>query len=246
MYVGRLRLFVGIGLLLVPVTLLITLLQWLLYRAIDLMGTVTGQGAGVFASLAVILGAALALFGFGLVQAATVCALVELDAGRPINGVGAFRLAARRLGPLLRVIALFVAAWVLLTTTTFLIPVAVWLAVRWSLAVQVIELEGGSALGALRRSGELVRRRWLRVGSLVGLGGALAFIAGPLVGVLLIFVSSSPLALLNVVAGVVYAVALPFVALVTSYVYFDARVRLELEPVDERRELPAEIELGSA
>jgi hypothetical protein len=40
----------------------------------------------------------------------------------------------------------------------------------------------------------------------------------------------------------VYAVAMPFVALTTAYVYFDARVGGELE---ERgpAELPAEIEL---
>jgi hypothetical protein len=69
----------------------------------------------------------------------------------------------------------------------------------------------------------------------------IALAAGPLVGALLIFVSNSSLALLNVVAGVVYAVALPFVALVTAYVYFDARARLELEPRDARTELPAEI-----
>ena len=36
---------------------------------------------------------------------------------------------------------------------------------------------------------------------------------------------------------------MPFVALVTSYVYFDARARLELEPVEHVSELPAEIQL---
>ena len=88
---------------------------------------------------------------------------------------------------------------------------------------------------------ELVRGRWIRVASLVGLGALVALVAGPLLGALLIFVSNSSLALLNLVAGLVYAIALPFVALVTAYVYFDARTRLELEPVDTRDELPAEI-----
>ena len=50
---------------------------------------------------------------------------------------------------------------------------------------------------------------------------------------------------LNLVAGVVYAIALPFVALVTCYVYFDARVRHALEPRGAQAELPAEIELSS-
>lgn len=50
----------------------------------------------------------------------------------------------------------------------------------------------------------------------------------------------APFVVLNIVAGVVYALALPFVAIVTSYDYFDARARHELEPEDLRGELPAE------
>ena len=48
------------------------------------------------------------------------------------------------------------------------------------------------------------------------------------------------------VAGVVYALAMPFVALTTAYVYFDRRTRLELEPERESHpsELPAEIQLS--
>ena len=191
-------------------------------------------------------GTTLTLLGFGLVQAATACALVELDAGRSVRALGAYRLALRRIRPLLGSIAIFVAVLVVLTTSVFLIPVALWVAVRWSLVAPVVELEDRPAYEALRRSGELVRGRWLRVGSLVGLGGLIALAAGPLIGALLIFVSSSSLALLNLVAGIVYAVALPFVAIVTAYVYFDARTRLELEPRDVRAELPAEISVEPA
>ena len=57
--------------------------------------------------------------------------------------------------------------------------------------------------------------------------------------------TEAPLAWLNVVAGVVYAIALPFVALVTSYVYLDARVRTEVE-APEPKELAAEITLHPA
>jgi hypothetical protein len=244
MYVRRPVLFIGIGLLLIPVTIAITALQWLSFTVVDAVGALTGQGAGVFALLAVVIGTALTLLGFGLVQAATACALVELDAGRSMDAVRAYRLAVRRIRPLLGAIGIYVVAWILLTATTFLIPVAIWLAVRWSLVAPLVELEGESATGALRRSGELVRRRWLRVGSLVGVSAIVALAAGPLLGALLIFTTSMPLALLNLVAGVVYALALPFVALVTAYVYFDARTRLELEPVERVDRLPAEIELG--
>jgi hypothetical protein len=126
----------------------------------------------------------------------------------------------------------------------FLIPVAIWLAIRWCLVAPVVELEDRRPFLSIRRSGELVRGRWIRVGSLVGVSAGIALLIGPLLGAVLIFLTDTPLAFLNVVAGVVYALAMPFVALVTAYVYFDARARLELEPVERVSELPAEIELA--
>ena len=68
-------------------------------------------------------------------------------------------------------------------------------------------------------------------------------VAGPLLGVVLILVTDAPFWLVNVVAGVVYAVAMPFVALTTTYVYFDARTRTELEGEPAPGVLPAEIAL---
>jgi hypothetical protein len=69
-------------------------------------------------------------------------------------------------------------------------------------------------------------------------------VTGPLLGALLILVTDAPFWLVNVVAGVVYAVTMPFVALTTAYVYFDARVRRELAGERGSVQLPAEIELS--
>jgi hypothetical protein len=244
MYLKRPLLMLGLGVLLIPLTFVITLLQWLLVSGLDFAGSASGEATSIFAFLAVVVGAALTLLGLGLVQAATACALVEVDADRPVGPVDAYRLALRRIGPLLGAIALFVLAWVVLTTTVVLIPVAIWLAVRWALAAPVVELEDRRPYEALRRSAALVRGRWLRVGSLVGVSAALAIFTGPLLGAILIILTDTPFALLNIVAGVVYALAMPYVALVTSYVYFDARTRVELEPVEDVSELPAEVELA--
>jgi hypothetical protein len=179
----------------------------------------------------------LTLLGLGLVQAATACALVEIDAGRAIRAPGAYRLALQRFRPLLGAVAVFVLVWVVLSTTAILLPVAVWLAIRWSLLAPLIELEGLSALGALRRSGELVRRRWFRVGSLVGISAVLAIGLGPLLGALLIFVSNSSLGLLNLVAGVVRCRCVRRARhLVRSSTPGPGRARA----VDERRDLPAD------
>ena len=113
--------------------------------------------------------------------------------------------------------------------------------VRWALRAPVVDLDDLSRRAALRRSGALVRGHWIRVGSLVGLSTVISLVAGPLLGALLIFASNSSLALLNLVAGVVYAFTLPYVALVTAYVYMDVRARHELAPEPTTLELPAEI-----
>ena len=115
---------------------------------------------------------------------------------------------------------------------------------RWCLLAPVVELEGARGLGcrpSQRRASSEAAGSAPR--SLVGVSAVVALAAGPLLGVALIFTTSMPFVLLNIVAGVVYTLLLPFVALVTSYVYFDARVHGELEPADLPSELPAEIAL---
>ena len=108
----------------------------------------------------------------------------------------------------------------------------------------MVELEDLRPFRSLRRSAELVRRRWIRVGSLVGVSAAVALLAGPLLGAILIVADRRAVRVPQLVAGVVYALAMPFVALVTAYVYFDCTARLELEHVERASELPAEIELA--
>jgi hypothetical protein len=224
----------------------ITLLQAVFLGASSVAGIDTeAESRGILVLLVLAVGTALTLFGFELVRAATARALVEIDAGRKIRPSGAYRLSFDSIGRLLRVSLIMVVVISLLVTSVFLIPIAIWIAVRWALVVPVVELENRSAIAALTRSARLVRQEWLKVASLIVVGGALALVSGPLIGALLILLTSAPLALLNIVAGVVYALAAPFVALTTSYVYFDARVRDELSPEPELDELPAEIQLST-
>jgi hypothetical protein len=247
MYVRHAPLFLGIGLLLIPLSIISGLLHTLILGGLGLIGIdTTGEAAGALLLLVVSIGLTLTLLGLTLVQAAVACALVRIDEGDSIGPLEAYRLALRRLGPLLRALALAAVVWALLNAIPILVPIAIWLAVRWSLQSQVVELEEPrKARATLGRSAQLVRRRWIRVASLVGVSAALALVSGPLLGALLIFLTDAPFPLLNVVAGVVYALAMPFVGLTTSYVYFDARARQELEPAEEPDELPAEIELAT-
>ena len=245
MYFGRLLLFLGIGVLAVPIAVAVTLLQALAFRASDFLGIeVHGETGGVLVAFMVALGTALTLMGLGIVQAVTARAVVEIDAGRPVTPWSAFRLALDAVWPLLGALVIASVALALLVSTFFLLPVAIWLAVRWALIAPVVELEDTSARAGLRRSARLVRHEWFKVGSLAVLGAALALIAGPLIGAVLILVTDVPLVWLNLAAGVVYAIALPFVAITTAYLYFDVRVRDELADEAAGDTLPAEISVS--
>ncbi len=247
MYFHRLRLFIGIGLLLIPVLAVVDVLQRLLFAGARVVGVEVEAGSGgTLVLIAVGLGTTLTVLGLALVQAATARALVEIDEGRPIGPIRAYRLALAKLRPLLGATALAVAMWVALSTTVILLPVAIWLVIRLALLAQVAELEGRAAVDSLRQSSRLVRRRWIRVATLVGASAGMVLLAGPLVGASLILLTGAPLEVLNLVAALVYALAMPLVALTTAYVYFDARTRLELDPADEPDELPAEIRLGAS
>jgi hypothetical protein len=245
MYRRRMGLFVGIGLLLVPISLFVALLQSLMFRTSSALGISTeGQGAGFLVLLLAGLGVALTLLGIGLVQVATTRALVEIADERPIGPLRAYRLAAPAVLPLLGALVIAAVAAVLLATSLFLVPVAIWLVVRWALIAPAIALERLAPIEALRRSSRLVRHSWLKVGSLTILGAGVVLVAGPLVGSLLLVVTNAPLVLLDVVAGLIYAVSIPFVALTTAYVYFDVRVRDELAAESGSDALPAEIGFG--
>jgi hypothetical protein len=244
MYRKRLGLFAGLGLVFVPIALLVALVQTLILHGTSILGVQPDGGSSGPAGFFVFaLGLALTLLGIGLVQAATARALVDIDGGRSTGVVRAYRLAAGDIGSLLGALVVAVVAVALLVSTVFLIPVGVWLAGRLSLIAPATELEGLSARGALGRSYRLVRRRWWKVASLITLVGAVAFVLGPVIGVVLIVGTDAPFWLVNVVAGAVYAVTMPFVALTTAYAYFDARVRAELAGEANETELPAETAL---
>ena len=244
LYASRPLLFVGIGLVTIPISIVISLLQAGVVHASEIGLDAEGESGGVLVLLALGIGIVLTLLGLALVQAASARAIVELDAGRPVGVVGAYRMTLDGIRPLVGALAVAVAVGGLLWLTVFLIPVAIWLAVRWALLVPAVELEERAALAALRRSGSLVRLQWLKVGTLVVVAAAIAIVTGPFLGALLLLLVDLPFALVNVVAALLYAVAMPFVGVTTTYVYFDtlARERLE-EASPSSAELPAEVTL---
>jgi hypothetical protein len=80
------------------------------------------------------------------------------------------------------------------------------------------------------------------VASLLLFVTVIALLLGPLVGTLLLFVTSASFDFINLIASVVYAVVLPYVAIVTTYLYFDLLLaqRRDEELAETGDVLPAE------
>ncbi len=105
------------------------------------------------------------------------------------------------------------------------IPWAVRQAVRWVFIPQVVVFEGLPARDALRRSSQLVRGRWWRTAALVGLLTLIGLATGLIAGLLLLFLTTLPLSVVNFVGSLVYVVALPYVAVALTLAYGDRVAR---------------------
>lgn len=223
MYATHFRLFLAIGLLFLPLGLLITGMQYLLFRVgtfAPLVDAVGRSNAAVDVP-AFALGVIFTLLGFVVVEVATSMAMLEIDEGRPVTAFGAYRLGLSKLGSVLGAGLFIGVVLALCDLTTIGVLLAAWLLVRWAPTTQVIALEGLSARPALRRSAQLVRGNWWRVASLTAFVSGISLLLGPLTGTLLLFATSASFNFVNLVSGVVYAVVLPFVAIANTYLYFD-------------------------
>jgi hypothetical protein len=89
-------------------------------------------------------------------------------------------------------------------------------------------LTGRKRTSAASPEAALVHDHWWRVASVTVFVTGMELLLGPLIGTLLLFVTSASFDFVNLVSGPVYVVALPFVAVTTTYLYFDLAVRKEL------------------
>ena len=245
MYRDHLGLFLGIGLLFVPLEILITVVQFLIFRVGGLSPLVDSAGASnAFVAVpAAALDVLLTLLGLTIVQAVIALAMVEIDEGRRIAPLEAYKLVRRRIRPLVESLLRAAIVVAILVVTLFGIPIGIWLLIRWSLLAQVIALEDHPSRGALRRSGRLVNRHWLRAGSLTLIVAGTGLLLGPVAGTLLLLLTSASFDFVNLLSGLIYVFTLPFAAVVTTFLYFDLLVRERLAPARaaEAQVLPAEI-----
>ncbi len=243
LYRSRLRLFLGIGLLFIPLSVVITVVQYVLFHGGPFASWLDGLGErnSLVAVVALALGGFFTIVGLNVVQAAVTVAMVELDQGRDVTARQAYRRVVPRLRPLMGALVRAALAVAFFYLTIGGMVIGTWLAVRWSTFPQVVMLEDGER-HRLRRSAKLVRGHWWRVASLAAVVTGTGLLLGPFVGVLMLFVTSASFNVVNLVAALVYVFTLPFAAIVSTYLYFDLLVaeRHRVEEGASAETLPAE------
>ena len=245
MYGRRPSLFLTISLLFIPFSIATAVVQYLLFRVVGLVPLVetAGESNVSVAGLAFSLGLLFTIVALAFVQAATAHAMAAIDRGEQVSARGAFRGSLRHLPALLGGVLRAAIVITLLDLTAIGIPVALWLLVRWSLLAQAVVLEPGGDRRPLRGSAALVRGHWWRVAIFTVVVAGLGLVSGPLIGGLLLLATNASFNIVNVVAGLVYVVTMPFVAIATTYLYYDVHTRSALAAVEAPvgRELPAEV-----
>ena len=220
------RTYVGIGVLFVPLSILGASLQHFLFDFGPVKAFLdTADSRSVEAAVAVIVG----LFGFAvaytLVIAVTVAALDERAEGRKVRVRSAYRSMLGHFWSLLGANLVITLYLVLLVLTVVGIPWAIKKAVDWSFVPQQVIIEARRPCDAMRSSAAIMRGDWWRVASISTALFIVGISLGPIIGIVIIFATAAPLALVDVIGSLVYTLVVPYVAIALTLLYFDTRAR---------------------
>ena len=234
------RLYMTIGLLFLPVSLLVAGIHQLLFSlsGLDVLADVTGQTNAAVVAAAVSVGLVVTPIVLTVVQAMVASSLTSAAEERELIPRTAYAAIKERLRPLIQALAATALVVVALQLTVIGLPVAVWVLVRWSLFAQCVVIERLPWAAALRRSHTLVRGHWLHVAWVTLAVVGFALLLGPFIGVVLLLTTPLSLTAVNVISGIVYVLTIPYASIATTYVYYDLRVREQTER--EPLVLPAE------
>ena len=224
--------FAAVGMVAIPMAAL-ALLTGAVVRRLPLIGDLIEvsdtEGTGGRFVIASIISLAFGLLAFVVITAA-VAWIVGDQTGVP-DARQALRTVAARAGALGS--AFVIAAIVIIVLSFFLlgIPIAIWLFVRWMFTAPVVMLEDLGGRPALRRSAQLVRKRWWHTALVTLAVAAMINLVGLIIGLLVLVVFTSlPIWALSVIVLLCNLLVMPFGALVMTFLYGDAIASVTAAP----------------
>jgi hypothetical protein len=160
-----------------------------------------------------------------MASAAIALVLRNLDSGRRLGCVRAYRLVLRRFWSLLGAALIAVIVQLAIAITVVGIPVAIYRFIRRVFVLVEVALHGHSGRSSQGASVALVRGHWWRTAVLVGLLYLILVGTGPILGFVLLFETRMSPALIDAVGSVVYMVVFPYAAIAGTLLYFDLAER---------------------
>ncbi len=156
-----------------------------------------------------------------LATPAVALVLRNLDSGRRLGCVQAYRFVLRRFWSLLGAAAIAVLVQLAIAITIVGIPVAVYRLVRRVFVLFEVVLRGHSARSSQGASAALVSGNWWRTALLVGLLYVILIGVGPVIGFVLLFETGLSPVVIDAIGSVVYMVVFPYAAVAGTLLYFD-------------------------
>ena len=221
LYRRHTRLLIALGAMFVPAAILESTLQDLILdlTGLDALVDTAGRSSLVSAATTLLVVGAGHAVAAALVLGGAAITLAALDRGHQLGVRDAYRLLGHRAGAILGTLGLSALVTVGLSLTIIGIPIAIRQLGRWSVAVQVAAIEHLRPRHALARSADLVHGRWWRTTVLAAAVNIIALASGPTVGIVLLFVSSLPLAAINAISSLVFVLTMPAAGAAMALLY---------------------------
>jgi hypothetical protein len=238
-YGNELRTFLGIGVFAVPIGILFNAariwasdvppLEWVQQYFND-----TNAGK-LTATLLVLVFQQIAMLL--LISPAIIFALKEVRQGiKPgvwRSYVGGFKHLGSLVGPLVLIVAMIVA----LTWTLILIPVAVYLLIRWQFFSQAVILDNRRGLTApLGQSWGVTAGQWWRTLIVTLAFQLLGSLPGPFIGVVMLVIGGADVKFANAVSSALYALFIPLAVIGITLAYHRLKGDAVIEPHVSTRE----------
>lgn len=226
LYRANWRVFIGIGLVAIPIGVVMNLFQRLVieYDPMKYIVTWLDDSAGARLSTVLAVGGIQQLAMILIISPAVVQAVADINAGRQPGVVRSYKLAATRI---VAIVAALVIIGILITIpllTVIGIPIAIWLLVRWQFYTQVLIFDrDASGPQALQESARLVRNRWWKTLFAVFLFDLLATAPGVLVGFGLLTLGRTAVSFANSVSSLLYALLIPLSVIAITVMYLERR-----------------------
>jgi hypothetical protein len=226
LYRARWVTFLALGAVFVPIAIASAVLQHYLFESTGLKALLDSAASPRTSALvAVIVGSFGTVLAYTIVVALVAAGLGERLHDRPAGVRHSTRALLRHLWSLVGAQIRVTIALIALSLTIIGVPLAVKKAVDWAFTPYEVTIPARRARAALRSSTALVRGTWFpTAGFTIGLVG-LTLTLGPVVGYLLIFMTSAPLELINVFGSLVYALVVPYTAIALGLLWIDLHHR---------------------